>query len=452
MLIAALLLSVLPDLIHLKDGRVWQGDVIEEEEKRIKIKLPKGAIWVARDEIEKIESAEGLRNEYRDRASKSASAEEHRALALWCRERALPAEERTEWEAVARLDPEHEEAHTALGHVRHDGRWMTAEEAARAKGLVQAEGEWVTPLRAELIGLIAKAASEDLVERGEAKRALKKLGDEGRTELEALAEEARGRLAAALAKEQTVMGELQARAKAARVAHVAFVQNELRFPSDGVSDAAMRQMREGVAELERIGREPARAYVEADEALARVAARLARADAALGSGDRLGALFAGIHEKLGPEAVFRAIDPYRTLRAKSDEENAAVDMGESERALLDEINTYRLRCGRAPLRWDDRLESAARQHSGEMKKLKYFSHVSPVGKYATLVKRMDLVKFKSQVVGENLALGDDPADVIRQAFQDSPGHHRNLLVDRYTRVGIARESEYWTVNFGGDPE
>ncbi|MBI2923794.1 MAG: hypothetical protein HYY18_22280, partial [Planctomycetes bacterium] len=46
MLIAALLLSVLPDLIHLKDGRVWQGDVIEEEEKRVKIRLPKGAIWV----------------------------------------------------------------------------------------------------------------------------------------------------------------------------------------------------------------------------------------------------------------------------------------------------------------------------------------------------------------------------------------------------------------------
>ena len=118
MLIAAFLLSVLPDLIHLKDGRIWQGDVIEEEEKRVKIKLPKGAIWVERDDIAKIESAASLRNEYRERASKSSTADEHPALALRCREHAPPAEERAQWEAAARPHPANAEAHPAPGPSR----------------------------------------------------------------------------------------------------------------------------------------------------------------------------------------------------------------------------------------------------------------------------------------------------------------------------------------------
>ena len=67
-------------------------------------------------------------------------------------------------------------------------------------------------------------------------------------------------------------------------------------------------------------------------------------------------------------------------------------------------------------------------------------------------KRIGLVKFKSKWAGENLARGEDPAAIILQAFQDSPGHHRNLIFADYTRVGVAKEGEFWTVNYGGDPE
>jgi len=75
-----------------------------------------------------------------------------------------------------------------------------------------------------------------------------------------------------------------------------------------------------------------------------------------------------------------------------------------------------------------------------------------VNKYATLTRRLEIVGYRAKVVGENLALGDDSAAVIMQAFQDSPGHHRNLLVPDYTRVGIARAGQYWTVELGADPE
>lgn len=452
MLAAALLLSLLADLIVLKDGRVWTGEVIEEQAEKVKIRLPKGAVWVQRTDIERIETAAQQREQYRARAAKAASAADHRALALWCRERALAAEEKAEWAAVVAADPSHEEARRALGHVQVDGVWMTAEEAVKARGLVDRGGELVTPLRGRVLDLLEVLGSEDLVERGEARKALGKLDAEGRGELEALAEEARGRLAAALGREASVLGGLQDRAKAVRGLLLALVTDEDRYVKKAATEEQVRQVREWIGALARIGTDPAGAWIEADAGLARDALRLSRADAALGNGDRAAAMREAFRAKAGDEAVFRAIDPYRTLRAKVDAENAELKLGESERALLDLTATYRLRLGRAPLRWDDRLEEAARQHSDEMEKLGYFSHVSPVAKYATLTKRMELAGFRSAWVGENLALGNDPPPDILLALQDSPGHHRNLAFAEYSRVAIARTGEHWTMCFGGEPK
>lgn len=452
MLLASLLLSTLFDVIFLKDGRTWTGEVIEEQAERVKFRMPRGAVWVSRADIDRIETTAQQRDEYRARAAKAASPQDHRALALWCRERALAEEERTEWAAVVAADPSHEEAHTALGHVRYDGKWMTPAEAAKAQGLVERAGELVTPLRGQVLDLVDRMGSEDLVERAEAKRALKKLDEEGREELEKVAEEARGRLAAALGKEAAVTSALQDRAKAVRGLLTTLVADEQRYVKKAATDEQRRQVREWLGVLERIGGDPAGAYVEADAGLARDALRLARADAALGNEDRAAAMRATFREKAGDEGIYRGIDPYKTLRAKVDEENAELKLGESERALLDLVARYRLRLGRAPLRWDEKLETAARQHTEEMAKLDYFSHVSPVAKYSTLTKRMELVGFKSAWIGENLARGNDPPADILLALQDSPGHHRNLVFGDYSRVAIAREGEFWTMCFGGEPK
>ncbi|KAF0243635.1 MAG: Cysteine-rich secretory protein [Planctomycetota bacterium] len=452
MLLPALLLSFAADLIFLKDGRTWTGDVVEEQAERVKIRLPKGAIWVARADIDRIETTAQQRDEYRASAAKAASASDHRALAMWCREKGLAEEEMAEWSAVAAADPANEEAHRALGHVLHEGKWLTPAEAAKAQGLIERAGEWVTPLRARVLDLLDRIGSEDLVERGEAKRELAKLEGDGRAELEKLSEEARARLAAALAKESAIVGALQDRAKAVRGLLTGLVSDEERYIKKAATDAQRTQVREWIATLERIGIDPAGLHLEADSALARDALRLSRADAALGNDDRAAAMRAAFRAKAGDEAVYHGIDPYKTLRAKVDADNRELDLGELERALLDLLALYRLRLGRAPLRWDDKLDACARQHTKEMAELDYFSHVSPVAKYATVAKRFELVGYRSAWIGENLARGNEPPELVLLALQDSPGHHRNLIFGDYSRVAIAREGEFWTMCFGGEPK
>ncbi|NUN50758.1 MAG: hypothetical protein HUU15_18280, partial [Candidatus Brocadiae bacterium] len=140
MTLPALLLLLFADIIHLKDGRVWNGEIVEEQAERVRVRLPKGAVWVARAEIEKIETTADLRAEYARRSAAAAGAEAHRELARWCRERSLEGEERREWEAVVQAAPDDPEGRKFLGHVRVDGVWMSAADAARARGLVERDG------------------------------------------------------------------------------------------------------------------------------------------------------------------------------------------------------------------------------------------------------------------------------------------------------------------------
>lgn len=78
----------------------------------------------------------------------------HYQLAVWCRSNGLEKEATRHLNRVIALDPKHTEARQLLGHVFHDGKWMTKEERAKAeekalaaeraaKGLVKYKDEWV---------------------------------------------------------------------------------------------------------------------------------------------------------------------------------------------------------------------------------------------------------------------------------------------------------------------
>ena len=56
-------------------------------------------------------------------------------LAEWCREKRLPAYRKAHLERVIELDPNHEAAHKALGHVKIDGKWTTQREQLDNQGL-----------------------------------------------------------------------------------------------------------------------------------------------------------------------------------------------------------------------------------------------------------------------------------------------------------------------------
>jgi len=81
-----------------------------------------------------------------------------------------------------------------------------------------------------------------------------------------------------------------------------------------------------------------------------------------------------------------------------------VDVALLELAVFRETNVQRERVGIAPLKFDTRLQMAARDHSREMVALEYFDHQSPVADNGTIRKRLTRVGIRRGMVGENIAI------------------------------------------------
>ena len=77
--------------------------------------------------------------------ARAATAAALVALGRWGRAAGLDLEARACFDDVVAVAPDHPEARAALGHVRHQGRWMTEGEAMRAKGFVLYDGRWMLP-------------------------------------------------------------------------------------------------------------------------------------------------------------------------------------------------------------------------------------------------------------------------------------------------------------------
>lgn len=114
-----------------------------------------------------------------------------------------------------------------------------------------------------------------------------------------------------------------------------------------------------------------------------------------------------------------------------------------ERDIVRWTNVERIARGLHPVRWSPTLARAARQHTNEMVRLRYFSHTSPVAGNRGLLKRVRNAGLRAGAifVGENLAWGNwtyRQAREIVAAWMDSPGHRENLLrrTFRYLGVGV----------------
>jgi hypothetical protein len=83
---------------------------------------------VLRPKPEEIEY-EKVRSQYPD------TAEGQWELAEWCKERKLIAYRKAHLMRVLELDPNHEAAHKALGHIKTDGKWTTQRDQLASQGL-----------------------------------------------------------------------------------------------------------------------------------------------------------------------------------------------------------------------------------------------------------------------------------------------------------------------------
>lgn len=111
------------------------------------------------------------------------------------------------------------------------------------------------------------------------------------------------------------------------------------------------------------------------------------------------------------------------------------------RAAVCLINSRRVARGVPRLRINHRLSRAAKWHTHDMVRRKYFGHVSHRGR--DVVDRLYGARYLggrfSWAVAENLAWGSGslgtPREIVR-AWMKSPGHRRNMLDRRYREIGI----------------
>ena len=128
------------DIIHLADGTTRQGRVIEANDKEVVVDFGRGSIQliarIPRAKVVRIEhkatKQEALMDEYVARLAKAieGEADDWHALGAWCREqRCLNDKARLAFERAVALDPDHDGARAALGHVKIGHAWMTRERA-----------------------------------------------------------------------------------------------------------------------------------------------------------------------------------------------------------------------------------------------------------------------------------------------------------------------------------
>ncbi|GIW72267.1 MAG: hypothetical protein KatS3mg102_1809 [Planctomycetota bacterium] len=151
-----LLLGALPagaDVIFLETGGQVRGEIVEETETQVIVRMRSGIIHVIdREEILRIERESDPQAEFARRlaAVPAGDADGYYELGRWAEERGLKEEARQAWLKAIEIAPDHAAARAALGHRKHRGRWYDEEGYKKAvEGLVRWNGQWVTPLERE---------------------------------------------------------------------------------------------------------------------------------------------------------------------------------------------------------------------------------------------------------------------------------------------------------------
>jgi uncharacterized protein YkwD len=113
------------------------------------------------------------------------------------------------------------------------------------------------------------------------------------------------------------------------------------------------------------------------------------------------------------------------------------------------VNEARRRHRLPALRTDERLRTAARAHSADMRDRSYLAHDAPDGRSPD--DRMRAAGYR-QPASENIAVGYPTPHAVLQAWLRSPGHRANIVDPRFRAigVGVARGDggPWWTQDLG----
>ncbi len=124
------------------------------------------------------------------------------------------------------------------------------------------------------------------------------------------------------------------------------------------------------------------------------------------------------------------------------------------RDLLQAVNKIRSRgckCGGTtmppvkPLKWNDRLESAAQSHSTYMNSRRKLSHTG--NRNSNPGTRIAAAGYKWSFFAENIAMGQQTVDDVMYSWLNSTGHCKNIMNKNATEMGAAKAGAYWTQVF-----
>jgi uncharacterized protein YkwD len=106
------------------------------------------------------------------------------------------------------------------------------------------------------------------------------------------------------------------------------------------------------------------------------------------------------------------------------------------------------------LKWSTALAEAARAHSQDMARQRYFSHTGKDGRQ--VADRAVRAGFRWRGIGENIAAGQASPEEAMAGWLASPGHCANIMDRSFTEMGAAYGTNaggeqphiYWTQVFG----
>lgn len=112
-------LTVSADIIHLKNGRKLEGEVIDKGEK-LEIKMEYGSVEVFKENVKKIIKGKSKKQIYKERVKKLNEdvIKSHLKLAMWCKKNELFDEMRAELKKILDIDPYHFKARKLLGNFK----------------------------------------------------------------------------------------------------------------------------------------------------------------------------------------------------------------------------------------------------------------------------------------------------------------------------------------------
>jgi len=128
---------------------------------------------------------------------------------------------------------------------------------------------------------------------------------------------------------------------------------------------------------------------------------------------------------------------------------SGTELSAFESRVIDLTNEQRRKNGLSNLQPDTALSNVAQEKSNDMQAKNYFSHTSPT--YGSPFDMMRDFGVTYSSAGENIAMGQQSAEEVVNAWMNSEGHRKNILSPNFTHIGVGHtgSGNYWTQMFIG---